>query len=135
MVLRPEGWEALSDEAFETLGRWKSPTLVWRGMTQAEYRATIGARKPIWSTGSYSLEGEGTNFSTDPLDAEGYVNFGRDDPRKTHRPNYLVGVRRTPEMAQARDGYIKSPVPVDLSKVEVVWEMRGDDGVLVARKI
>lgn len=104
-------------------------------MTETEYKATVGARKPVWSTGDFSHSSEGTNFSDDPLDAESYVNFGRTDPRKTGKPTYLVEVSMTDSMSRWGDGYIKSPVPVPYGNVTRVWEMTGEDGAVVARRI
>jgi len=134
LVFRPKGWRALGSEALQEMGSWPR-NLVWRGMTQAEFKNTVGSLKPIWSTGRFSLEGEGTNFAEDPRDAESYVNFGRDDPRNTNQNTYLVGVRRHPDMRKERDGYIKMPSPLPLDFVEVVWEMYPEEGAVVGRTI
>lgn len=134
-VLRPEGWNALGEEAYAEMSRWKRPGYVYRGMNSTEYQATVGAGKPVHSTGSHSFSVEGTNFSDDPLDAESYVDFGRDDPRKTGKSNYLVEVKMTDTMKRERDGYIKDPVPVPYSNVSRVWEMYPEDGSLWIQKV
>lgn len=134
-VMRPEGWEATSLEAHEYLGSLQHPRVVFRGMTHAEYRNTVGAGKPIESTGAFSHRTEGTNFARDPRDAESYVNFGRDDPRKTGKPTYLVEVSRLDTMIQSSDGYVKSLLPVPYDAVKRVWEMYPDNGAVMARRI
>ena len=131
-VLRPLGWNATSEEGHAFLKSLEGPAFVFRGITETEYSATIGSGKPIWSRGDYSHSSEGTNFATSAEDAESYVNFGRDDPRKTGRSNYLVRVRKTPEMILGRDGYVKSHNPVD---AEAVWEMLPVEGEIQIRRL
>ena len=133
MVLRPAGWQATSDAGSSFLQSLRRPGVVFRGMTEAEYRATVGSGRPIWSTGEFSHSSEGTNFSRDAEGAESYVDFGRDDPRKTGRPNYLIEVARAPEMEDTRDGYVRSPVPV--STVRRVWVLEPADGAVILRQI
>ena len=136
MVFRPEGWEALGREAYKEMDSWVNPSkIVWRGMDEQEYMATIGAGRPLKSRGDWSHSSEGTNFAREPHDAESYMNFGRTDPRKTGRPNYLVGVRRLPSMKQWSDGYIKTPEPVELRDVLVIWKVVPEGDALVGRKI
>lgn len=134
-VLRPLGFRALSDDGFNLVSSWKRSGYVYRGMTKQEYDATIGKGLPIHSTGKYSHSSEGTNFSEDPLDAEGYVNFGKDDPRTTGLPNYLIEVKITESMKLERDGYIKSKDPVPLSAIARVWEMFAENGAVMVRLI
>ena len=134
-VMRPAGWEATGDEGLEALREWKRTGHVYRGMTAQEYDATVGRGKPVQSTGRHSFKSEGTNFADDPGDAESFANYGRDDPRKTGRPTYLVEVRRTPTMEQWPDGYIKAQAPIPHSQVARVWKMYADGGVLVAEQI
>lgn len=134
-VVRPEGWRATGDEAVAWLNGLKKPGMVFRGMTSDEYRNTVGKHSPIKSTGQHSLSVEGTCFTEDAGDAEGYVNFGRDDPRKTGKPTYLVAVEKTPTMYRDRDGYDKDREPVPYDNVIGVWEMYGEDGAVWAKKI
>lgn len=134
-VLRPAGWGALSDEADARLREMNKPGHVYRGMTSQEYRATLGAGKPIQSTGKWSLPEEGTNFADDMGDAESYVNFGRTDPRKTGKPTYIVEVKRSEDMKRWRDGYIKTPQPVPPSQVTRVWKNEGEGDELVMTRI
>ena len=126
IIVRPEGWEAVSDEAYDLLSTTSSG-YVYRGMTALEYENTVGSGNPIKSTGDYSFDFEGTSFTDDPGTAEGYVNFGRDDPRKTGISNYMVEVMRTDSMYLDRDGYIKDKEPVPLSAVTAIWEFSVDD--------
>jgi len=135
VVLRPAGWRATSDEGFEFLNRLKKPGHFYRGMTNAEYVATAGRRAPIRSTGAYSHVSEGTNFSDDPADAEGYVDFGRDDPRKTGRANYLVEVEKVETMYRDKDGYTKSREPVPFEAVTRIWEMYAEDDAVWIRRV
>jgi len=134
-VLRPAGWNATGDDGAEALGKWRRAGHVYRGMTEREYDATVGRREPIHSTGRHSLAGEGTNFADDPGDAESYVNFGRDDPRKTGKPNYLVEVKLTDAMKRWPDGYIKSSEPVLYASVTRVWKMFVQGDEVVAQQI
>lgn len=129
-TLRPAGWRALSDEGSRFLRSLESSDSVFRGMTETEYKATVGSGRPIWSKGLHSHPSEGTNFARSAEDAESYVDFGRDDPRTTGRPNYLVEVARTSEMVDARDGYVKSPIPVDSARRVWILEAEGDSLVI-----
>lgn len=125
-IVRPKGWDAQGDEVYEDLSKSYSG-FVYRGMTAAEYSNTVGMGKPIQSTLDYSFDSEGTSFAEDPGTAEGYVNFGRDDPRKTGVPNYLVEVEETETMYRDQDGYIKDKKPVSLDNVHAVWEFTSDE--------
>lgn len=136
IVVRPEGWDATSDEAHEILMAMSTDDMAWRGMTSEEYKNTVGAGLGVQSRGSYSLKGEGTQFSSDAGDAESYVNFGRDDPRKTGKSTYLVGVSRE-GLKHKRDGYLETEVSgkVPMSNVIEVYEFYADEGVVKARKL
>jgi hypothetical protein len=136
IVVRPEGWEATSDEAVDVLDVFAKRHSMWRGMTQAEYNNTVAKGTGVRSKGSYSLSVEGTQFAEHPADAEGYVNYGRDDPRKTGKPNYLVEVK--PDgLRKKRDGYFETApgegVPDD--HILSVYEFRAEDGAIVAERI
>lgn len=132
IVLRPKEWNATSDEANEALTKIQRPGHAYRGMTAEEYEATVGAGHGVRSTGQYSHQSEGTNFAQSPHDAESYANYGRDDPRKTGRPTYLVEVAASPEMTVGRDGYIKSHGPTQPTRV---WRMSSLDGAVVMEPI
>ena len=106
-------------------------------MTTHEYSPTVGSGKPIQSTGKYSYSSEGTNFTDDPVVAESYVDFGRNDPRVTGRSNYIVETKMTPSMMSGPDpdGYFKSKDPVPSSNVTRVWETYLVNGDLMVRQI
>lgn len=125
VILRPVGWNATSDEGAAYLRRLHSPGFVWRAMTSEEFNATVGAGKYINSTRAYSHSSEGISFADNPEDAESYVNFGRDDPRKTGKPTWLVMAKRTEGMYQDRDWYIKSKEPVAPAKVWIMYPHNG----------
>lgn len=99
---------------------------LYRGMTEREWRS-VEATGFIKSTGRFSFASEGTSFSDDAEDAESYINFGRDDPRKTGVPTYLVEIRKMASIAQARDGYWKTKTPIPKSAITRAWKMVGDD--------
>lgn len=132
-VIRPVGWNATSESGMALLRSMRRPGHFYRGMTNEEYEATVGRGMPVMSTGAYSYRSEGTSFAEDPEDAESYVNFGRDDPRITGRPTWLVEVAQTPSMKRDRDGYTKSREPVDT--ITRVWRMDGKKGKIVASEV
>ena len=113
----------------EALSSIRKAGHVYRGMTHDEYHATLGAGKGIKSTGKYSNASEGTNFAEDPESAESYVNYGRDDPRKTGKPNYLVEARAE-GMSRKPDGYYHTTTEVSPTRT---WAMHPEDGAIVAR--
>lgn len=135
IILRPEGWGATSEVGAAYLDRIRRSGALYRGMEFAEYKNTVGARKPVWSTGAFSHATEGTNFAEHPGDAESYVNFGRSDPRKTGKSTFLVEVRKSDAIPQARDGYFKAPEPVPYSEVLRVWEMKAEGGAVVVSQV
>lgn len=130
-ILRPKGWEAISEEAVEWFNKHKKSDHLYRGMTNKEYAATIGAHKPLQSKGLHSFAHEGTCFSDDPADAESYVNYGRDDPRKTGIPNYLIEIKKSDNIVRDRDGYYKTKDSIELKQVTNVWIMQDKDGDIV----
>jgi hypothetical protein len=130
-VVRPDGWEAANDVP----SGWTRPGHAYRGMTESEYLSHSSSGS-IKSNLSYSHESEGTSFSEDAPTAESYVNYGRDDPRKTGRPTYLVEVRRGPTFYLDTDGYWKSREPVPMSDVVRTWRMSDDGaGAVVAELV
>jgi len=133
IVLRPKDWNATSDEAVAWLSKIKKSGHLYRGMTSQEYAATIGAHKPIKSTGLHSFKSEGTCFSDDPADAESYVNYGKDDPRKTNLPTYLIEIKKPDNIARDRDGYYKTTDSIDLNRVTNIWIMQAKDGAILLK--
>ena len=132
VVVRPEGWEAANDVP----NQWTRSGHVYRGMAKEEWDATVGAGRPIQSSGRYSHSSEGTNFSEDAADAESYINFGRSDPRKTGRPTFMVEVRKIPAIKlDRRDYYWKADGPVPLSAVTRSWKFTADGGAVVAQGV
>lgn len=125
------------EESLDALNS-REPGKVYRGMTKAEYDATVGAGVGVKSTGSYSCSVEGTCFSDTPRDAESFVNFGRDNPTNTGVPTYIVEVLQTPTMYVDTDGYYKDRDLVPMENVTGVWEcaLDKDNGdLLVMRRI
>lgn len=132
LVIRPQGWDAATD-AVSGLTR---PGHLYRGMTEAEFNATVGSGRGVSSRQDYSVRGEGTSFSDDAAAAESYVNFGRDDPRKTGRPTYLVEVSAGPDVAfDRRDGYYKAAGEIPADRITRVLRMEGRDGAVVASDV
>jgi len=131
VVIRPDGWRAQNDVP----SRWTRAGHLYRGITEVEYQAHK-RNGYIQSTGAYSHSSEGTNFSELAEDAEGYVNYGRDDPRTTGRPNYVIEIRKTPLLVRwAADGYYKTLERIPWSLVTRVWKMSASDGAIVAERI
>lgn len=136
LVLRPQGWTAVSDAAYDVLaGLDADKGSRYRGMTSAEYDNTVAKGLGVVSRGDYSLSVEGTQFG-DASDAESYVNYGRTDPRKTGKPNYFVQVR-SQGLKRKPDGYYEPIEGRGLPQSDIlgVWEMRDEDGAIVAHKI
>lgn len=132
----PSGWLVPSEEAVAWLAAQVTNDTIFRGMTSDEYDATVGRQRAIWSTGRYSLPGEGTCFSFLAEDALGYVAFGCDDPRKTGRPVYVVEVNRPATARVDRDGYVKTNAPVPFSSVRrVLVFTAGPQDTIVAREL
>jgi hypothetical protein len=125
-VIRPEGWRSANDVP----ASWTRPGHLYRGMSEAEFKF-IRAKGVIRSDESMSFRGEGTNFSDDARDAESYTNFGSTDPRKTHRPNYLIEVKKDDSFKRWPDGYWKAP-EVPKSLVTRAWKMLPEAGAVVA---
>jgi len=131
VVIRPEGWRAANDVP----SSWTRGGHLYRGMTEHEYKAHVRAGY-IQSTGAYSHSSEGTNFADDAHEAESYVNFGRDDPRKTRRSTYMIEVRNRPGVFEKwPDGYFKAQDPIPWSLVTRIWKMVGEDDAVVAYEI
>lgn len=103
----------------------------YRGMTEQEFRATVGSGRGVQSRGDYSLRGEGTNYASDPSTAESYVNYGRDDPRRAGRATYLVEVRAD-GLGRSQDGYLKASGSLPVTRA---WKMEAHRGAITARPI
>jgi hypothetical protein len=105
---------------------------VYRGVTEDEW-VFIGRTGMILSSGRYSLPGEGTSFGSIAT-AESYVNFGRDDPRKTGRPTYIVEIPRR-FTTQDRDGYWKAKDPVPKAAITRAWRMNALGGFVIMKRV
>lgn len=126
VVIRPKDWQAANDVPES----WTRPGHLYRGISEAEYKS-IRSKGVIKSDESWSVAGEGTNFSESALDAESYANFGRTDPRKTKKPNYVIEVKKDDKFKRWPDGYWKAP-EVPKSQVTRVWKMVGENDQVVA---
>jgi hypothetical protein len=130
IVVRKSG---AGEDAVGTLSR---PNHVYRGMTQAEFDATVGAGRGVQSRRDYSHSSEGTSFGADAQTAESYVNFGHTDPRKTGTPTYLVEVRASNRLAvDRRDGYPKAAGEIPREDIARVWKMLGNGDAVEAVEI
>jgi hypothetical protein len=131
-VARESGQKIGSEE----LGSVTEPGHFYRGMSEAEYQATIGRGAGIQSNLSSSIpSAEGTNFASDARDAESYANYGRDDPRTTGKSNYLVEVKGGPNIQEKRDGYFHSRSEVPSNQITRVWKMTAEKDAIVAHRI
>src|SRR5438876_1080465 len=105
-------------------------------MTSEGYQNAVTRGEGIKSSQLYSVPGEGTSFSDKASDAESYVNFGRDDPRTTGRPTYIIEVRGQDGLNyDKRDGYYKAPAAIPNDRIARVFEMRAERGRVVAHVI
>ena len=138
IVVRPIDWQATSPQAYNYFDQLAAelPNSAWRGMTSAEYIATVGAGKGVKSRGDYSFDTEGTQFSAHPGDTESYINFGRDDPRKTEIPTYMVEVDRS-VLRLKPDGYWETApgTAVPMQSILSVHRFIPRDGHIVAERI
>jgi hypothetical protein len=100
----------------------------YRGMTEEEFNNTVLGAGGVESRGDYRFGTEGTNFAEKFEDAESYINFGRDDPRKTGKPTFIVEVDKQPLKINRRGDY-EAFEPVSPTKV---WKITPKDGELVA---
>lgn len=124
LVMRDAGHQVATD----AVGSLTQPGHFYRGMTEDEYNATVGAGRGVSSAQHFSTPGEGTSFADDAGTAESYANYGHTDPRQTGRPNYLVEVRGGDGLNQSRDGYYKAAAPIPQDRITRVLQMGGDDG-------
>lgn len=127
-VVRPEGWGAHGD--FVNPSR---PGMAYRSMAEAEWKnaETTGVIK---SDQRFCVQGEGTCFTTDWATAEDYHGFGRDDPRKSGKPFYIVEVPADLLTEDKRDGYLKAP-EVPTSAVTRRWAIEAEGDALVAEEV
>ena len=133
IIVRPKGLDAQSDGFDVAITR---DGHFYRGMTEDEYLATVGRGAGVKSTGAYSVSNEGTSLSARADDAESYVNFGRDDPRKTGRPTYLIEVSSGPDIVPSQDGYAKAANTIPPQRVTRVFRMADDGtGAIVAQEV
>lgn len=136
MVVRSAAWNRDDYERSRDILLRADPSTAWRGMTQTEYDATVGAGGDVQSRGDYSFSVEGTMFSEQPASAEDYVNFGRDDPRITGRPTYLVEVKRE-MLSRNRQGDWQTAPGVALPRSEIlrVYRMEAEGDDIVAHRV
>jgi 8-oxo-dGTP pyrophosphatase MutT (NUDIX family) len=127
IVMRPEGWDAASDDV-ATLTRSGH---FYRGMTSEEYQATVGAGKGIMSRQDFSVTDEGTSWSKDLADSESYVNFGQSDPRKTGQPTYIIEIKGQEGLNKSPDGYFKAPTEIPALRITRIITMRPEHGSIV----
>jgi hypothetical protein len=119
-VVRPEGWETTSDRVNDLFNEWSTrKNSAWRGMTEAEYKATVKQGRGVKSRGDYSHSSEGTQFADHPGDSESYINYGRDDPRKTGTPTYLVEVKRE-GLSRKPDGYLETKPGIGVAPEDIL---------------
>jgi hypothetical protein len=131
MIVRQPGQNIGS----EGLGSLSQPGRLYRGMTKAEYDATVGSGAGVQSRQNFSARNEGTSFAGDAPTAESYINFGRDDPRVTGKPTYLVEIDGR-DIPMDRDGYFKAKAAIGPERITKILEMTGaPDGSIVARDI
>lgn len=79
------------------LQKIQSSGKLYRGISQAEYDDILKT-KQIKSTGEFSFTREGTVFSDNINIAESSTNFGRTNPLKTGKSNYVIEVKKLPEI-------------------------------------
>ena len=94
--------------------------------------ATIGKSGYVQSRGDFRFAGEGTNFAEKFSEAEDYVNVGRDDPRVTGKPTYIVEVNKNESISANRRGEYESTAP---QKPARVWRVTAEGENLVATEI
>lgn len=100
----------------------KPRALAYRGITQDE-ADSIARLGHIHSTGAFSHSSEGTSFAHDFESAEDAVNFGRTNPDRTRRPNYVLEVQTTPDFeVDPRDKWPKAKAPVPASNIKRAWK-------------
>lgn len=127
IVMRPQGWEAASDDVYAIT----KPGHFYRGMTEDEFQATLGRGSGVQSRQDFSVANEGTSFSNKAEDAESYANYGRDDPRKTGRPTYLVEIAGEDGLRLDRDGYWKADGPITPDRITRLIRMAPENGAVV----
>ncbi len=120
----------------ERLSELSRPGHFYRGMSEAEYKATISSGRGIVSNLSSSIaSAEGTNFAEDVPTAESYANFGRDDPRLTGKPNYLVEVKGGNDIVKKPDSYYHSRAEVPRDRITRAWRMEAEGKVIHAYQV
>ena len=123
--MRERGHRAGSDAVFALTRK----NHLYRGVTADEWESIVRTGR-IASTGRYSAPSEGTNFAGDAPSAEAYVNFGRDDPRITGVPTYLIEIEQPIGLRQSPDGYYKQP-SVSVGSITRAWKMIDESGAIV----
>ena len=138
LVVRTEGVTDKAEKAVEDRKAITKPDSVYRGMTEEEFNNTIGKGLGVESRKDFSFGVEGTSFAEEFDSAESYVNYGRDDPRTTGKPTYLIEVKKGDNLKRNRRGDYEAHEPIPFSQIERIWKMegRGDDVIAteVSRK-
>lgn len=103
------------------------PNHVYRGMSKAEYDATVAQGRGVQSDRRWCFENEGTCFATDPGSSAYYIFGGRTSPKITGEPVYLVEVAADSElMHKDTDSYVKTKDPagwIPMDHVTRSWEI------------
>jgi hypothetical protein len=131
ITFRKKDWRVGSEE----IEKLTQPDHFYRGMTEAEFNNTVGANKGIKSNQSFSTIDEGTSWADNAQDAEDYVNFGRDDPRTTGKPNYLIEIKGSEGLLRTRDGYYKAKDEIPRNRITHIWKMSAKDNAIVGVNI
>ena len=133
--IRVDGVGPRAVEAQAALAALQRTGHLYRGMTQAEWEATLGAGRGVQSRRDWSASSEGTKFADEVGSAESYANFGSTDPRKTGKPNYLVEVRQSERFKRDRQGYYDAFEEVPRSEITRAWIMYASGNEVLAREI
>lgn len=121
-------WDyGLTEIAFET-----SKDSLYRGISQEELDF-IERTGEVKSNESYCVPGEGTCFDVSFSSAESYVNYGRSNPGRTGKSNYVIEIGRNEgTKVDPRDGYHKAPsIPAD--RIKRIWEFHPDGRVTLKK--
>ena len=131
-VVRAEGVGERAAEALENVKALSREDSVYRGMTKDEYDATIGKGGGVISRGDFRAAEEGTNFAEEFADAESFIDFGRDDPRKTGKPTYIVEVKKGDNLTKTRRGDYEAKTEIPSEQIGRVWEINAVGDELIA---
>ena len=118
---------------YTTMNAREPQQLVYRGITGDE-ASSIAKNGHIQSTMQFSHPSEGTSFGQDYYTAEDAVNFGRTNPAKTGRPNYVLEVKSGPDIrVDPRDYYPKAQTPIPADRITRAWQHNPNGSVVPVR--